>query len=442
MSIQPISIKNNFFYKGEAHWSPKGVCYQPEDEVDPISDNNEAIITELLNPLNPSSFVNLGINAIRVYQVDPTLEHTKVMTMLSNAGIYVLVGGVNKDVNVVTSGPDVFHGRLHQIADAFCQFDNVLGFSIGNEVIFPKRESDGNWTNQGYEIPNKIRTAAKNMRNYMIDKKYRVIPIGVAIRDIPEFTIPAGKAYMCGDASERMDFIGFNLQRWAGGSIEGKIGAYFTFCESLQNSNPVPIILTEFGVNLKTLNPRQYKQVPYLYGYQNVQPASGSSQINMADIVSGGFAFRYEERSNDPGWGLVSRSGDKIDGAGFDDLSAAYKAVTTFKGTPNTIGTKACDPSNPYVKGTDGNSITVTVKNYANVAIVVVQNGVQLANLPAGSQSAPTSASVNVSDKYELLIQQSVTFYSVCKVSANKLKNGVIIKNDVKWGQNTSCNLS
>ncbi|HEY0893275.1 MAG TPA: hypothetical protein VGE32_09485, partial [Cellvibrio sp.] len=90
-----ITVSGNIFMAKGVRWSPKGVCYQPTDNVDPLSDDNLAAITELLNPDTQYGLLNLGINCIRVYQVDPAASHDKVMDLLSKNGIYVLVGTVN-----------------------------------------------------------------------------------------------------------------------------------------------------------------------------------------------------------------------------------------------------------------------------------------------------------------------------------------------------------
>lgn len=346
MSITAITIKDNFFYKGTEHWSPKGICYQPTDFVDPISDNNLTTIQNLLDPTNEVGWLKLHINAIRVYQVDPTASHDKVMKLLSDNGIYVLVGAVNNTANV-GSPTSQYYQRLHDVADAFCQYDNVMGFSISNEAINPGGGSPG------YDIPSKIRAAAKDLRSYMSSKSYRIVPVGMAMRDDPQYTIPAAKAYMAGSAENRVDFLGYNLERWATGPISGKISAYYNFVSKLQGYNPVPVVLTEFGVSSDTLNPRQYKQVPYIYGVDDLTQ-SGMPNINMADIVSGGFAFRYLERRY--GWGLVTPTGVPNPGAGYGDLGVEYGKITSFHGTPNTLGTVPCSSGNPYCSGGTGPS--------------------------------------------------------------------------------------
>jgi hypothetical protein len=345
-NITPITISNNLFMCGADQWAPKGVCYQPTDFVDPISDTaNLATIQSLLSSDTTYGFTNMKLNAIRIYQVDPTKDHMKVMDAFAAAGIYILIGAVNNIVTVFSSTAE-YHARLEAIADEFCQYKNVLGFSLGNESI----GSTGH--TPGYDIPGKIRAGAKHLKTYMTSKSYRAVPLTAALRDQPANTIPAGKAYMCGDASERLDFLGYNCERWAGGSLAAKVGAYYDLAKAFDGSNPVPITFTEMGSNPEDISPRTWEQVPYLFGVNDVVPQSGTGSLNMADIVSGGFAFRYYERAS--GWGMLTPAGAEIPGHGAKSMITEYTKITTFSSTGNTMGTKACDSSNPYVSGGTG----------------------------------------------------------------------------------------
>lgn len=347
-TITPITISNNLFMCGTEQWAPKGVCYQPTDFVDPISDTeNLTTIQNLLKTSTTFGFTNLHINAIRVYQVDPSSHHKSVMDALAAKGIYVLVGAVN-NVTTVFSSTAEYYKRLEQIADEFCQYKNVLGFSLGNESI----GSSGH--TPGYDIPAKIRAGAKHLKAYMKSKSYRTVPLTVALRDDPQYTIPAAKAYMCGDASERVDFLGYNCERWAGGSTAAKVGAYYDLAKAFDGANPVPITFTEMGSNPVDISPRNWAQIPYLFGTKDVTPQSGSGSLNMADIVSGGFAFRYYERPS--GWGMLKSNGDEIPDHGGSSLQAEYLNITSFSSTGNTMGTAPCSTSNPYVAQTTPSS--------------------------------------------------------------------------------------
>jgi hypothetical protein len=454
--ITSITISNNLFMCGTKQWAPKGVCYQPTDFVDPISDDNLTAIQKLLDPTNAYGFVSMNINAIRVYQVDPTKSHMLVMNALAKAGIYVLVGAV--DHTTVLDGPTKYNAKLKSVADAFCQFKNVLGFSIGNETINPNSGAT-----PGYDIPSKIRAGAKYLKTYMAANCTRTVPVTAALRDAPEYTIPAAKAYMCGDASERLDFLGYNCERWAAGSLAAKVGAYYKLVKAFEGANPVPITFTEMGSNAKAVSPRTWEQTDYLYGGTNLTPQSGSgAAINMADVVSGGFAFRYYERN--AGWGMITTAGAEIPNHGANSLITQYAAITTFKSTGNTLGTVPCDANNPYVSGSvtpsSGlpNDITVKLTNgitnpssgrdikFNYTSDVNSENPTWIEAVAIAAKGADTTFTFpKGTDGISMIYEVNSNWDQACQLKGQallKLKDGDTIAGDWISGGNGNCPIS
>ncbi|PWY55429.1 hypothetical protein DGG96_11655 [Legionella qingyii] len=69
----------------------KGVAFQPQENVDPLSDDQLSYVQNTLIP----TLKTIGVNSIRVYQVCPggtCASHRKVMNLLSANNISVLVG--------------------------------------------------------------------------------------------------------------------------------------------------------------------------------------------------------------------------------------------------------------------------------------------------------------------------------------------------------------
>jgi|GEM_PF-4780121 len=338
--VASIQIKNNFFYLNNQRWSPKGLCYQPQDGVDPLSDDKLSVIEGLVN----GNWKKLGINAIRVYQVDPGLPHDKVMSLLAANQIYVEVGAVTSQTAINAQNPQytaTFLNRIKSVADAFAKYDNVLYFSISNEAITPG-------LSPGYPIPGIVKAGARDLRAYMAQKGYRNIPIGCAERDDPAYTIPAVAAYMCGSPQERLDVLGYNCYRWAAGGLPGHLDAYYHLAQQfmVNGTTPViPVIMTEYGAN--AVNPRLFDDVPYLFGSEPVE--WNGNTINMADIFSGGFVFRYKE--DGASFGLVDAADQPTSFGGFANLQKAYQAITSFSaGKPSTSGVLDCSTlgTNPY----------------------------------------------------------------------------------------------
>ena len=82
------------------------------------------------------------VNTVRVYNLDPTLNHDLCVSIFNRVGIYLLL-----DVNSPLGGESLdrsrpaqsYHGgylrRAFGIVEAFKDYPNTLGFFGGNEVI-------------------------------------------------------------------------------------------------------------------------------------------------------------------------------------------------------------------------------------------------------------------------------------------------------------------
>lgn len=129
----------------------------------------------------------MGINAVRVYQVDPGLPHDKAMSLLAANQIYVEVGAVTSQTAINAQNPQytaTFLNRIKSVADTFAKYDNVLYFSISNEAITPG-------LSPGYPIPGIIKAGARDLRAYMAQKGYRNIPKAHPERCIHSISAPA-----------------------------------------------------------------------------------------------------------------------------------------------------------------------------------------------------------------------------------------------------------
>ena len=294
------------------------------------------------------------------------------MNLLAEKGIYVLVGAVNSTTAIpgnATSAPAATVARVKAVADTFSQYDNVLGFSISNELL------DGS-DNTNYSLVSTVRDVKKQMAAYMSLKGYRNIPIGCALRDVPDYTFPATEAYASGAAEDRMDFIGYNCYRWVvpnGGSIpNGAQLAYYALYNQFK-SFPVPVMLTEIGAGCP--GGRAWSQVPFILGQDEITTVGPVEKCNMSDAISGCFAFRFYEQNAD--WGLVEPVSSPTpsivagtNGGGFGSLDQIYEQTLSFPGTPNGVKEMACSPGNPYCSGGSGpsggglqNPATMTITN-------------------------------------------------------------------------------
>ena len=84
----------------------------------------------------------LGINAIRTYNVDPTISHDLCASIFNAVGIYMLID-VNSPLpneSLNSSAPwnsynVAYLNRTFAVVEAFKNYPNTLLFFAGNEVI-------------------------------------------------------------------------------------------------------------------------------------------------------------------------------------------------------------------------------------------------------------------------------------------------------------------
>ena len=91
----------------------------------------------------------LGVNTIRVYNLDPTVNHDECASVFNAVGIYMLL-----DVNSPLGGESLVPGaqlagsydagylqHIFAVVEAFKDYDNTLGFIGGNEDMVSKSPS-------------------------------------------------------------------------------------------------------------------------------------------------------------------------------------------------------------------------------------------------------------------------------------------------------------
>jgi 1,3-beta-glucanosyltransferase GAS3 len=118
-----------------------GVAYQPGGSSgytpgkDPLSDGTVCLRDAAL-------MQQLGVNAIRVYNVDPNVNHDLCASIFNVAGIYMLIDVnsplPNESLNAGepwTSYDSDYLERTFGVVEAFKNYPNTLLFFAGNEDI-------------------------------------------------------------------------------------------------------------------------------------------------------------------------------------------------------------------------------------------------------------------------------------------------------------------
>lgn len=158
-------------------------------------------------------FKQLGINTIRVYSVDNSLDHDECMKMLADAGIYLALDvntpfySLNRKDNasIAMSYNEVYLQSVFATMEAFAKYDNTLLFYSANEVI-----NDDTTT---FAAPY-IKAVTRDMKAYMKARGLRQIPVGYSAADVESNRYQIATYLNCGPDEVRSDFFAFNDYSW------------------------------------------------------------------------------------------------------------------------------------------------------------------------------------------------------------------------------------
>ncbi len=220
----------------------------------------------------------LQTNTIRVYALDPTKNHDQCMQMLAAAGIYV-VADLGEPTNSINRDSPQWNQAIYQrytaVVDNLAKYTNTLGFFAGNEVT--------NMANNT-EASAFVKAAVRDVKAYIVQKKYRPLGVGYATNDDDQRTELA-QYFNCGDPSASIDFWGYNIYSWCGQSSYRE-SHYQERTQEFSTYN-VPVFFAEYGCN--TEGAREFDEVAALYGNE------------MTKVWSGGIVYMYYQEANDYG---------------------------------------------------------------------------------------------------------------------------------------------
>ncbi|KAI5449931.1 1,3-beta-glucanosyltransferase [Naganishia albida] len=316
----------------------KGVAYQPQGELSASSAAN----AENGNFPEPSSYVDplssganctrdlpylqqLGVNALRVYSVNPELNHDDCMRTFNENGIYVLL-----DVSLPLNGSidrasptwstNLLDAYITTI-DKFLAYENVLAFNVGNEVINLPSNTDA--------APF-VKAAARDVKAYLRSRNSAALVGYSSVDGERDFRDPLAHYLTCGNDTVSLDIYGLNNYEWCGASTYQASG-WETIVNDFENLN-VAAYMSEYGCI--TNPPRLWQEVGSLYS----QPTT--------DVFSGGIAFSYFPTSD--GYGMVTFSGtDGQQVETSDDFTRLATQLKNITSPPNT-------PTQGSVQSTQG----------------------------------------------------------------------------------------
>jgi len=311
-------VGNHFFYSNNgSEFFIRGVAYQADVSgqendsfVDPLADESTC-------ERDVPYLAKLNTNVIRVYALNAKKDHSGCLNLLKENDIYVIADLAEPTLSIDSNDPEwnlELYDRYTSVIDEFQQYDNVLGFFAGNEVVTNKTNSDSAAF---------VKAAIRDMRAYMKDQGYRAIPVGYSANDDSKTRVASADYFACGDSDVRADFYGINMYEWCGSSSFASSG-YESRTEEFSNLT-IPVFFSEYGCN--TIQPRKFTEVATIFSSE------------MTGVWSGGIVYMYYQEAND--YGLVSVDGNTV--STLSDFN--YYSSEINKVSPTSISESAASAS-------------------------------------------------------------------------------------------------
>ncbi|KAI9667695.1 MAG: hypothetical protein M1821_000512 [Bathelium mastoideum] len=301
--------------------------YNPGSGIDPLSNGTVCLRDAAL-------MQDLGLNTIRVYNVDPDLNHDMCASIFNEVGIYMIVdvnsplGGqsINRDDPSSSYNTDYLN-RTFAVVEAFKGYPNTMAFFAGNEIINTVQTSQAN--------PPYIRAVQRDLKNYIAKHSSRTIPVGYSAADVREVLQDTWAYLQCAidgkdnDVS-RSDFFGLNSYSWCGDQATFQSSGYDVLVDLFSNTT-IPVFFSEYGCN--TPSPRVFNEVQALYGPQMT-------------VLSGGLVYEFTQETSNFGLINVASNGSANLLADYDSLqSQMSKLNVTLLQSSNASATQARPPA-------------------------------------------------------------------------------------------------
>ncbi|KAL2444023.1 1,3-beta-glucanosyltransferase gel2 [Exophiala dermatitidis] len=314
-AVSPLVVKGADFVNSvdDTRFQIIGVAYQPGGSsgfdpgsgVDPLSNSSVCLRDAVL-------MQRLGVNAIRVYNLDPDLDHSECASIFNAAGIYMIL-----DVNSPLPNQSLNRGapwesynsdyleRVFKVVEGFMHFNNTLGFFSGNEVINEDSVA---------QVPAYIRAVTRDVKDYIAAQGSRDIPVGYSAADVRPLLMGTYNYLSCGldnETTSKIDFFGLNSYSWCGDATFESSG-YDVLVDDFSNTT-IPIFFSEYGCN--HITPRVFSEVPVLYSEK------------MTPVFSGGLIYEYSEEPNNYGLVELNDNGTVSILTDYDNLRKQFNSL-------------------------------------------------------------------------------------------------------------------
>ncbi|KAF8490720.1 Glucanosyltransferase-domain-containing protein [Gautieria morchelliformis] len=341
-ALPNVTRSGRFLYQDDGtRFYIKGIAYQQQGDL--VNNGGFPEPIDFIDPLADSAgcardlpfLQQLGVNAIRAYSVNSSLNHDSCMQALSGAGIYAIIDlslPVNGSIDRTNpSWTTNFLNLYLNTVNTFLKYDNVLAFNIGNEIVA-----------QADTMPNVtaaapyIKAAARDVKAYLKSKGSSAL-VAYASTDGPAtWRDPLAHYLGCNSDATSIDLFGLNNYEWCGNS--NFQSAYAGTNDDFSDLN-IPAYFSEFGCN--TSPPRLWTEVQALFGPE------------MVPNWSGGLAFSYFPAQGN--FGMITLSPDNTTVTTSNDfnlLKAQYNNVTFINSPSQSAAGQTQFPACPQPNST------------------------------------------------------------------------------------------
>lgn len=310
-----------------------GIDYQPGGSSEFQLNSDSDLLSDPATCMRDALvFQQLGINTIRIYSLSPWLNHDECMTILNNAGIYVLLDLNNPYIalhreNTGDSYNEALLNNVFGLIDAFKYYPNTLGFFSGNEIV--------NDAGSAESAPKYIRALQRDIKQYIAKHANRTIPVGYSAADDLDYRVAMWQYLQCGDDDEsRSDFYGINSYQWCSGSSDWDSSGYQALNDTFANSS-IPLFFSEYGCNKNS--PRTFDEVT-----DGVYAEDG-----LLYTLMGGLIYEYSNEDNNYGLVEIESDGSIKYLDDFNNLKDRYASISlpTITQPSSTNAAPSCDSS-------------------------------------------------------------------------------------------------
>ncbi|CAI7592445.1 unnamed protein product [Penicillium manginii] len=381
-AVTPLKVDGKDFVNTDTgdRFQIIGIDYQPggqsgfSTKKDPLSDPDTCLRDAAL-------MQRLGINTIRVYNLEPSLNHDKCVSYFNGAGIYIILdvnsplpnGSLNRGEPWTSYNP-IYFQQVFGIIEAFKSYPNVLGFFAGNEVINEDAQ---------YLVPAYVRAVIRDMKDYIAKHSNRTIPVGYSAADVRNILIDTDRYFEChmkNSTSSQADFFGLNSYSWCG-KASYKSAGYNVLTEDFSNST-MPVFFSEYGCN--EVKPRVFTEVQAIYGEE------------MTQAFSGGLVYEWTEEDNEYGLIQVNKNGSVTLLVDYENLQGQFgkldmDRIQSSNSSQTSVTREECSAdlitSKKFLNAWNLPTRLDKINNY-------IENG--LPNKPSGSLVSVSSTSIPV----------------------------------------------